>query len=553
MASAAFKSSTRRSAVGSPNDAGSSSRSGECRRSRSLSRYSGRVPPPGKEEVDDFRAPPRGKFVNTARGSGFPEISLDDLADEFFTALEFEDEVERGRGRGRGRSRAGRRLSDASFLMDTESSKRRGRSVSRKGSLESNVGGQRCFDGNARRRSLSVARYQCSESESESDFSCNSSSQNKLRTSQKRNCESFTSHKPSTDNTLRRARSQRDLRYLQDSHSRYSSALTDDESHNVHTNTSGAEKTIGTAFDHKKSEHPHGDGENDGLYEVMRKEVRHAVDEIRTELEKVIEKAKPPMPSGNDPQPKSSEVVQAIAEIRRNYTSKLEESEKRKQDLLAELAAEEQRGQELSKIVKELLPGTNQTTPVRQSRFRKRSNDKSKISKHLFEEAEKYFEDFISSVDDTDISSFDGEKSDGGSTIGGCTKSNAVGETQAGPARTASSLVDTDGLVLPWLEWETFNDGTPLSGKSKEPSAIHSSVRSMSSHGSCSPGNTHESYSVIFKNEIPVTKTRSRVSSSFSMEDYAHLEHVEDFLFEVLLQRRRIDSGTLVLCGRISH
>ncbi|CAA6672377.1 unnamed protein product [Spirodela intermedia] len=509
MASAVFKSSTRRSAVGSPNDAGSSSRSGECRRSRSLSRYSGRVPPPGKEEVDDFRAPPRGKFVNTARGSGFPEISLDDLADEFFAALEFEDEVKRGRGRGRVGLAGGSLMLASSWTR----SRRRG------------GGGQ--FRGRA------VWRAMWAASGSESDFSCNSSSQNKLRTSQKRNCESFTSHKPSTDNTLRRARSQRDLRYLQDSHSRYSSALTDDESHNVHTNTSGAEKTIGTVFDHKK--HPLGDGENDGLYEVMRKEVRHAVDEIRTELEKVIEKAKPPMPSGNDPQPKSSEVVQAIAEIRRNYTSKLEESEKRKQDLLAELAAEEQRGQELSKIVKELLPGTNQTTPVRQSRFRKRSNDKSKISKHLFEEAEKYFEDFISSVDDTDISSFDGEKSDGGSTIGGCTKSNAVGETQAGPARTASSLVDTDGLVLPWLEWETFNDGTPLSGKSKEPSALHSSVRSMSSHGSCSPGNTHER------------------SSSFSMDDYAHLEHVEDFLFEVLLQRRRIDSGTLVLCGRISH
>lgn len=78
----------------------------------------------------------------------------------------------------------------------------------------------------------------------------------------------------------------------------------------------------------------------------------------------------------------------------------------------------------------------------------------------MFEEAEKYFEDFISSVDDTDISSFDGERSDGGSTLGGCTKSNAVAETQAGPA-------DTDGLVLPWLEWETFNDGTPLSCKIK--------------------------------------------------------------------------------------
>ena len=33
-------------------------------------------------------------------------------------------------------------------------------------------------------------------------------------------------------------------------------------------------------------EHPTGDGEGTGLYEAMHKEVRHAVEEIKTELEK---------------------------------------------------------------------------------------------------------------------------------------------------------------------------------------------------------------------------------------------------------------------------
>ena len=195
MASASFKSSTRESAFIRPNDAGSSSKSGDRRRSRSLS-----------------RAPPRGKFVNTARGSNFEEISLDDLADEFFSALELDDrgragrrlsdasffmETESSKRRGRSVSRkpdldrnaGGRRLSDASFLMGTESSIRRGRSVSRKPDLDKNAGGRRLSDArfmtgaessirrgrsisrkpdlesNARRRSLSVARYQCSESE----------------------------------------------------------------------------------------------------------------------------------------------------------------------------------------------------------------------------------------------------------------------------------------------------------------------------------------------------------------------------------------------------
>ncbi|RWW01628.1 hypothetical protein GW17_00035321 [Ensete ventricosum] len=79
--------------------------------------------------------------------------------------------------------------------------------------------------------------------------------------------------------------------------------------------------------------------------------------------------------SGDGVQPKSSEVLQAIAEIRRNYTNELEQafqSEKRKQDLLAELAMEEERGQELSKIVKELLPSPKvSAVPERQSRSRR--------------------------------------------------------------------------------------------------------------------------------------------------------------------------------------
>jgi hypothetical protein len=39
---------------------------------------------PGSDDFDDGVPTMRGKFVNTVRGSGFPEISLDDLAIEFF-------------------------------------------------------------------------------------------------------------------------------------------------------------------------------------------------------------------------------------------------------------------------------------------------------------------------------------------------------------------------------------------------------------------------------------------------------------------------------------
>lgn len=116
---------------------------------------------PAVEEPGRFRrlalpedaATPSSRFVNKVRGGGRggaglpPEISLDDLADEFFRArAESEDDddeeeavvVVRGEeSRGRLRFPApaekggGRRSSTARYARETESSRQRGRSVSR--------------------------------------------------------------------------------------------------------------------------------------------------------------------------------------------------------------------------------------------------------------------------------------------------------------------------------------------------------------------------------------------------------------------------------------
>ena len=150
MATSAFKSTSRRSSI-APCDAGSSNRAaGANRRSRSLSRYSGRFPPP-PPETEDFTTP-RGKFVNKTRGSEFPEINLDDLADDFFGTKGFEveeDEIRSGLVRF---GRSSRRSDDERLRMETESSRRRGRSVSKKGSLGN------CDGSRKQRRSVSVAR-----------------------------------------------------------------------------------------------------------------------------------------------------------------------------------------------------------------------------------------------------------------------------------------------------------------------------------------------------------------------------------------------------------
>eukprot|EP00268_Persea_americana_P049634 TRINITY_DN5334_c0_g1_i4.p1 TRINITY_DN5334_c0_g1~~TRINITY_DN5334_c0_g1_i4.p1 ORF type:complete len:596 (+),score=98.10 TRINITY_DN5334_c0_g1_i4:242-2029(+) len=592
MATSAFKSTTKRSPIASQlpadqSNSGSSNRSGLHRRSRSLSRSSGRYPPPDAD-YDDL---PKGRFVNTVRGSGFPEISLDDLAKELFLAGE---DAEKGSEIARGRS--GRRVSSvgpggsSTKVGSTDASQRRGRSVSRShgnGNLDNNSGSKVVSDGGSRRRrSVSVSRYKCSDSESDMDHSNSLSNFNKLKSSSNGNFQRSTLHKPtasSQQRVLRRSLSQKDLLHSHDGYSSFSSALTDDEAPDT-CNKNGFEKTIRAVYSQKKTEHPTGDGEGNGLYEAMRKEVWHAVEEIKTQLEQVMVQTKPALLSNGDClESKSSDFIQTFADIRNKYTNKLEQSEKRTQDLLAELAVEEQRGREFSKIVRELLPDPKPTVaPEKTSRARKRSNDRNRMSKRLTEEAEKFFEDFISNVEDTDFSSFDGEKSDASSTVGGTSKTKETmlitkTETCENQLGAPSLPVEMDGVILPWLKWEDSNDLSPLSCKSKMEVSMTSRNAlldtpmgrstshptgdpSASSRASWSPDG-HDSSSAVSRGNLDSAFAESRYcpsqcatsktgGSSFDMDDYLNYRLAEDLLFERLRQRKRTESGGLILCGR---
>lgn len=93
------------------------------------------------------------------------------------------------------------------------------------------------------------------------------------------------------------------------------------------------------------------------------------------------------------------------------------------------------------------------------------------MSKRLSEEAEKYIEDFISNVEDTDISSLDGERSDTSSSIGGGI-SIAKTRISQNPAMLTPLPIDSDGVLLPWLKWETSNDASPILGITKMESPV---------------------------------------------------------------------------------
>ncbi|KAG5067027.1 hypothetical protein GLYMA_04G193600v4 [Glycine max] len=549
MATAAFKSTTKRTLVGASSaDDSAYSSSLHHRRSRSLSRPARPSFPSRNDEDGGDRRTPRGRFVNTVRGSGFPEISLDDLAIEFFESAK----------RDRFSSRTSK--SEASPAgAGSAASQRRGRSVSRKSSgvgddRRSSVGGGRPFsDANSRRRrSVSVVRYQISDSESDLDRSQNSRSRSNLKNTDVGN---KLMHKPVASDqrpVLRKSLSLKGLRAY-DGYSSHSSVLTDDEGTSAHSNKNGIEK-LRSVYAQKKVALTDTDK---GSHKAKQKELTHM------ETEQAVVKPRTSTLSTVDCLLlNNSDVIQTVSSIRRSYETELEKSEKRKQDLLAEMVFEEQRGRELSKIVNELIPAKEDNLIQNPSRARKRSKDRSRMSMRLTEEAEKYIEDFISNVEDTDISSLDGERSDASSSIGGLIKPETFNSLPV----PRSLPVLTDGVTLPWLQWETNNDASPMTNLNKTHMTITPKTEnikvqdqgdnSISSRGSWSPDYLQEYvgkdvYSKLGEGCGYPDHSLSAKSKGlrYDMDDYLKVKSNENLLIESWKQRQRIKSGTLLFCS----
>ncbi|CAN8302506.1 unnamed protein product [Cochlearia groenlandica] len=513
-------------------DSSSSSSSNSARRSsiprryRSLSRFSHRMP-----DLDSEATPMRkGKFVNTVRGSNFAEISLDDLAVEFFESFSSESGLssgERGRRSGQGEE-------------DTRS-QRRGRSVSRVGGNGGGLrsSGENCGDAirgraieadrekpnSRRRRSLSVVRRRIDNSESDVD--------QVLSSSKSRDAKSFIGGKSQNSGTrksgagerLGRSCSQNPIKYHHDGYSSQSSAVTDDEGKESSSNKHGTERIIRTVFAQNK-----------------------ATPKKRESLGN----------SDNGAQRKSNDAHRTISTFTKGYATKLQESEERKRDLLAEIMLEEERSKELSMNLKELLIEDSSESNEKPSRMRKRSKDRSssrRMSMCLTDEAEQFIDEFISNIEDTDFSSFEDERSESGSSFG-------LTKTQSSQSATFQKSVpvsvETDGIMLPWLQWETPDDTcvaleclnkTPntkliiLEPDQTQDSSSGQGTRSVgtiSSRGSWSP------YESDAKHVDPIRRLKIDVSEYLKRPNSA-----EDILCETWKLRHRINSGSLVISNRL--
>lgn len=557
MAVAAFKSTSKRTQIGSTrNNASSilksssdpSSQKGAHRRARSLSDFSQHVPEISSS-ADSFQniqidigsrrdnplfqstspvrehSPCHSDNVNTVRGSSALEKASRLLQQS-------KEDLKCRRGRSLSRSRG----SDANGSQaEADQAKQRGRSVFQHQSRYSqNVSNQKVqADSGRRGRSLSRCKYY--DSESDMDPTCNRKGQGRLRNLGTVDSQRYSPNNPHTDwsidqQGLKRFSSQQDFSRFFDSYSSCVSSLSDNECSAMPPNECVEEKTIRSVYEQMKclrSDHPTGDTDSTGLYETIRSEVWRAVSEIRSDLEQAIARKCPSsatstrLSNSSHSKDTDADVVSAIKE---EYAAKLDQAEKRARNLWAELAVEEQRCQELSRILKELHPDPQSSQTRKKSGTRKNSAERKQISKCLTEEAQTYFEEFvsISTLEDSEMSSL--EEVEKGSSVEDV-KMEEDGYYRESTSSISSTNLADDGIVIPWLKYET--NSHPMAPLNRKKSDIASTGSKIQQDGAKEERNSSSCSSNSGKN-VHVTNTKRKSTGNWSTNRRS-LQNISNF------------------------
>lgn len=557
MAVAAFKSTSKRTQIGSTrNNASSilksssdpSSQKGAHRRARSLSDFSQHVPEISSS-ADSFQniqidigsrrdnplfqstspvrehSPCHSDNVNTVRGSSALEKASRLLQQS-------KEDLKCRRGRSLSRSRG----SDANGSQaEADQAKQRGRSVFQHQSRYSqNVSNQKVqADSGRRGRSLSRCKYY--DSESDMDPTCNRKGQGRLRNLGTVDSQRYSPNNPHTDwsidqQGLKRFSSQQDFSRFFDSYSSCVSSLSDNECSAMPPNECVEEKTIRSVYEQMKclrSDHPTGDTDSTGLYETIRSEVWRAVSEIRSDLEQAIARKCPSsatstrLSNSSHSKDTDADVVSAIKE---EYAAKLDQAEKRARNLWAELAVEEQRCQELSRILKEIHPDPQSSQTRKKSGTRKNSAERKQISKCLTEEAQTYFEEFvsISTLEDSEMSSL--EEVEKGSSVEDV-KMEEDGYYRESTSSISSTNLADDGIVIPWLKYET--NSHPMAPLNRKKSDIASTGGKIQQDGAKEERNSSSCSSNSGKN-VHVTNTKRKSTGNWSTNRRS-LQNISNF------------------------
>ncbi|KAJ6833077.1 uncharacterized protein M6B38_341725 [Iris pallida] len=177
-----------------------------------------------------------------------------------------------------------------------------------------------------------------------------------------------------------------------------------EQTKNLRTWTS--QHPVSKSWDTSSRDHSVEDTGTDAIYETVRSEVRRAVSEIRNDLENAIQRENPAITTTDNivdipPELLNPDMVELVTEVRREYVTKLEQSQERARKLRADLAVERQREQELSRILGEIHQAPKSYGSRKCRPKRRASIERLRMSRDLAEEAMNYFDECVS------ISTFD--------------------------------------------------------------------------------------------------------------------------------------------------
>lgn len=245
--------------------------------------------------------------------------------------------------------------------------------------------------------------------------------------------------------------------------------------------------------------------------------------------------------------------VELVLDIRREYVKELELSEERARKLRADLAAEEHRGVELGRVLKELLPDSR-VDNVHRSRFaRKNSNERRRMSKRLTDEAMAYFDECISisTFDSSDLSSLEDPSFNlQASAPVESTKSVARGRSIA---RTTYSNSTSSNFYQESRHDDTYSQLNPIATAVNniivlaEPSSTFKS-KSYNSKESWSGAQDNTINNSIDNENEKQDCAAQTLARKVDMEEYNDLAKAESMLSDKVFLKNRIDTGSMLLC-----
>ncbi|XP_011046476.1 PREDICTED: uncharacterized protein LOC105141080 isoform X1 [Populus euphratica] len=314
-----------------------------------------------------------------------------------------------------------------------------------------------------------------------------------------------------------------------------------------------------------------GDDTSSRIYETVRSEVRRAIADIQNDLESTIRRSNTTtiaMSNVTDIPPDlvNPSAVELVLDIRREYANKLEQSHERARKLRADLAVEEHRGSELSRILKEVLPHPKTSNVQKPRAARKSSIERRKVSKRLTDEAMAYFDECVSlsTFDSSDFSSpedppinFVGVAS----PVGDCASFSQASSNAAANCYPNSFTTNKQELVSAHSHSASVLSAT---GSSKEPTLDEVILnRSETPYGqrfqfsfACKRNDSIEvqqdirKYVKSFEKDMEKTGVSSKIlrSNHFDLDEYNSQASRQNFLFDTAFLNNRIQPGSMLLC-----